>query len=91
MQEVQSSGNTVQADRITQLKPLPQLDFREATNLADSRKRWKQEVELYMDLAMRGKDESAKVKLFLYLIGSQGREIYDTITFEAPVQERSLT
>ena len=44
-----------------------------------------------MDLAMRGKDESAKVKLFLYLIGSQGREIYDTITFEAPVQERSLT
>ena len=31
-----------------------------------------------------------KVKLFLYLLGSQGREIYSTIIFEAPGHERNL-
>ena len=31
-----------------------------------------------------------KVKLFLYLLGSQGREIYSTMTFEAPGHERNL-
>ena len=76
-------------DRITQLKPPAPLDF-EATNLADSWKRWRQEVELYMDLAMCGREESMKVKLFLYLLGSQGREIYSTMTFKAPGHERNL-
>ena len=33
-------------------------------------------------------DES---KVILYLIGSQGREIYDTMAFEVPASERSLT
>ena len=77
-------------DRITQLKPPAQLDF-DATNLADSWKRWKQELELYMDLAMNGRDEATKAKLFLYLIGSQGREIYDTMAFEIPPSERTFT
>lgn len=40
---------------------------------------------------MNGRDEATKVKLFLYLIGSQGREIYDTIAFDVPASERSLT
>ena len=31
-----------------------------------------------------------KVKLFLYLLGSQGQEIYSTMTFEAPGHERNL-
>ena len=44
-----------------------------------------------MDLAMNGRDEATKVKLFLYLIGSQGREIYDTMAFEIPASERTLT
>ena len=38
-----------------------------------------------------GRDEATKVKLFLYLIGSQGREIYDTMAFEIPASERTLT
>ena len=38
-----------------------------------------------------GRDEATKVKLFLYLIGSQGREIYDTLAFEIPASERTLT
>ena len=44
-----------------------------------------------MDLAMNGRDEVTKVKLFMYLIGSQGREIYDTLAFEIPASERTLT
>ena len=39
---------------------------------------------------MNGRDEATKVKLFLYLIGSEGREIYDTIAFDVPASERSL-
>ena len=87
-QQASASGGAT--DRITQLKPPAQLDF-DVTNLADSWKRWKQELELYMDLALCGKDEATKIKLFLYLIGSQGREIYDRMAFEAPASERSLS
>ena len=39
---------------------------------------------------MEGRDEQTKVKLFLYVIGSQGREIYDTLPFARPPSERSL-
>ena len=66
----QAGANAGTTDKITQLKPPAQLDF-DVTNLADSWKRWKQELELYMDLAMNGRDEATKEKLFLYLIGSQ--------------------
>ena len=86
----QASANAGTTDRITQLEPPVQLDF-DATNLTDNWKRWKQELELYMDLAMNGRDEVTKVKLFMYLIGSQGREIYDTLAFEIPASERTLT
>ena len=86
----QASASAGETDRITQLTPPAQLHF-DATNLADSWKRWKQDLELYMDLATCGKDDATKVKLFLYLIGSQGREIYDTMAFEVPASERSLT
>ena len=40
---------------------------------------------------MNGRNEAMKVKSFLYLIGSQGREIYDTMAFEVPASERILT
>ena len=86
----QASANAGATDRSTQLKPPAQLDF-DATNLADSWKRWKQELELYMDLAMRGRDETSKVKIFLYLVGSRRREVYDTMAFEIPSSERTLT
>lgn len=76
-------------DRITQLKPPAPLDF-EAINLADSWKSWRQEVELYIDLTVCQTEESTKVKLFLYLVGSQGREIYSTMTFEGPEHERNM-
>ena len=43
-----------------------------------------------MDLAMEGREESTKVKLFLYIIGSQGREIYDTAPFTIDPGKRTL-
>ena len=39
---------------------------------------------------MEGRDEQTKVKLFLYIIGNQGREIYDTLPFVRPPSEHSL-
>ena len=86
-EEGQPSGS--REDRITQLKLPAPIDFK-AINLADSWKKWRQEVELQMDLAMCGREKSMKVKLFLYLLRSQGREIYSTMTLEAPGHERNL-
>ena len=45
-----------------------------------------------MDLAMYGREESMKVKLFLYmyLVGGQGQEIYSTKTFKVPKHEQNL-
>ena len=48
----QASANAGASERITQLGPSAPLDF-DTTNLADSWKRWKN--ELYMDLAMNGR------------------------------------
>ena len=77
----QASASARATDRITQLKPPAQLDF-DATNLADSWKRWKQELELYMDLAMCGKDEVAKVVISVFDRWSRER---------SSASERSLT
>ena len=39
---------------------------------------------------MERKDEKTKVELFLYIFGSQGREIYDTLPFSRGPTECSL-
>ncbi len=54
------------------------MDF-ESNDLPQTWRRWKEEMELYLELAMAGQQETTKVKLVLYLIGSQGREICNTI------------
>ena len=75
---------------ISQLKPPSNLDFGNPSELPHAWKRWKEEITLYMDLAMDGREEKTKVKLFLYTIGNQGREIYDTLPFSRGPTERSL-
>jgi hypothetical protein len=40
-----------------------------------------------MELAMVGKKEETIVKLFLYIVGSQGREIYETLSFDQEPEE----
>ena len=57
---------------ISQLKPPGSLDFGNPSELPHAWKRWKEEITLYMDLAMERRDEKTKVKLFLYIIGNQG-------------------
>ena len=48
-------------------------------------------MELYIDLAMAGKDEKTKIKLFLYLIGSKGRGIYETLRFTSEPDDQNLS
>ena len=78
-------------DRIAQLNPPSKLDLDFASLSSSSWKRWKEEVELYMDLAMAGKDERTKIKLFLYLIGSKGREINETLSFTREPDDQNLS
>jgi hypothetical protein len=74
---------------ITHVKPPTEFDF-DVSNVAHSWKRWREEVELYMELAMVGKKEETIVKLFLYIVGSQGRKIYETLSFDQEHEERSF-
>ena len=74
---------------IAHLKPPTEFDF-DVSNVAHSWKRWREEVELYMELAMVGKKEETIVKPFLYIVGSQGREIYETLSFDQEPEERSF-
>ncbi|XP_041460922.1 uncharacterized protein K02A2.6-like [Lytechinus variegatus] len=60
------------------LKPPQQLDL-EAQNLPQVWALWKEELMLYLDLAMADKEDKTKVKMMLYLVGSKGRELYQTI------------
>ena len=71
----ETSGG-LRAERITQLKRPVGLDFAH------------EEIQLFMDLAMEGRDEKVKVKMFLYIIGSKGREMYETLHFEKARDER---
>ncbi|XP_077865913.1 uncharacterized protein LOC144353175 [Saccoglossus kowalevskii] len=61
-----------------------------AKNLSLVWKRWKEELLLYVDLAMAGKQESQKCKLSLYLIGREGREIYETMQLTGDEKDRKL-
>jgi hypothetical protein len=64
------------------LKPPKNFDFN-TRNLPVAWEMWREEWELYSDLALDGKDDPYKKKLFLYCIGDKGREIHKTLTIEA--------
>ena len=74
---------------LTQLRPPTEFDF-DARNLSLAWKRWKDKVDLYMDLVPSVFPTMAKIKLLLYMVGSKGREIYDTLPFEQHPEERSF-
>ena len=71
------------------LKHPETLDF-ESADLSHVWRKWKDETSLYLDLATKKDDNETKVKLFLYLIGSKGREIYETMKFETPDKDRTI-
>ena len=53
-------------------------------------KKWREEIALYLDLVTKTDEKERKVKPFLYLIGSKGREIYGTMPFETEEKDRTL-
>ena len=55
-----------------------EMDFSSTGNMVE---RWKQTVELYLDIAMADKTEAEKCKTLLYVIEREGREIFTTFTF----------
>ena len=71
------------------LKHPETLDF-ESADLSHVWRKWKDEISLYLDLATKKDDNETKVKLFLYLIGSKGREIYETMEFETLEKDRTI-
>ncbi|CAC5416290.1 unnamed protein product [Mytilus coruscus] len=71
------------------LKTPDKLNF-EVTDLAHTWKKWKEEFSLYAELALDGKDDKFKVKMFKYLSGSRGREVYDTLTFAETENDRRV-
>ena len=58
-----------------------EMDFSTSGNIAERWKSWKQTVQLYLDVAMSEKTEKEKCKAFLYVIGKEGREIFNTFVF----------
>ena len=66
-----------------QLKQPPEMDFAvsDVTNLPEKWRKWKHTAELYLSLAMPNKSEKEKCQAFLYIIGQQGRDIYETLNF----------
>jgi len=56
------------------------MDFNSDGNLAERWKRWKQTANLYLEVSMGTKAEKDRCRAFLYIIGQEGREIYNTFT-----------
>ena len=61
---------------------LPELDFmsREG-NLSERWKRWKETMNLYMNVCLKGATEKEKCSAFLDVIGKDGRDIHNTFQY----------
>ncbi|VDI62424.1 Hypothetical predicted protein, partial [Mytilus galloprovincialis] len=62
-------------------KQPPEMDFSHEDNLSEKWKRWKQTMSLYLEVAMSEKTEKEQCRAVLYVIGLDGREIYNTFNF----------
>ena len=65
-----------------QLKPLGEIDFTitDSVTLAEKWRRWRQTMELYLNLSIPDTSEKEKCSIFLYLIGQTGSYIHSTMT-----------
>ena len=57
-----------------------------ARDVADTWRKWKQTMELYLQICMNEKSKKEKCSVFLYVIGQTGRDIYNAMTL--PEDER---
>nr|XP_034322405.1 uncharacterized protein K02A2.6-like [Crassostrea gigas] len=63
------------------LRPPPELDFSSSDgNLPGKWRKWEQTMRLFLNIAMHERDEKDKCSAFLYIIGQDGREIFNTMT-----------
>lgn len=62
------------------LKQPPEFNFSSDGNMSERWKIWRQTMELYLDVAMSAADEKDKCKTLLYVIGQDGRDIFNTFT-----------
>ncbi|KAL5468831.1 hypothetical protein EMCRGX_G029953 [Ephydatia muelleri] len=62
------------------IKPPPEMDFAssDGTSVAETWRKWRQSMELFLTLAMTGKTEREQCSAFLYIISPAGRDIYNT-------------
>ncbi|MCG7876437.1 MAG: RNase H-like domain-containing protein [Candidatus Thiodiazotropha endolucinida] len=65
-----------------------EMDFSTSGNIAERWKMWKQTVQLYLDVAMADKSEKEQCKALLYIIGKDGREIYNTFVLQEAEQDK---
>ena len=65
------------------LRPPPEMNFTETdqVDLAERWRRWRETMELFLRLNMADKDEKEQCDAFRYIIGQDGRDIYNTMTF----------
>ena len=70
--------------------PTPETLNVESKDLAKIWIKWKEELELYLDIALEHKTEQQKVKMVKYLLGSSGREVYNTFQFGTDEQHRTV-
>ncbi|XP_062570142.1 uncharacterized protein LOC134232211 [Saccostrea cucullata] len=63
------------------IRPPPELDFSTTDgNLPERWRKWEQTMKLYLNIAMHERNEKDKCSAFLYIIGQEGREIFNTMT-----------
>ena len=70
------------------IKTPSNMDF-ESDNVASRWKSWREELTLYVGLALQGVPEQKKIDLFKYLVGPEGREVLRTVTPEIPHDEHN--
>ena len=64
--------------KMDRIRPPANIDMK-VRDLSRTWKRWREELTLYIDLAMAKKEDQIKVKMFQYLVGTTGRELFKTL------------
>ena len=63
------------------------MDF-DSSNLEDAWKKWKQTMQLYLNVVMKQKIEE-KYSVFLFIIGGKGKEIFNTWAWEKKLHQNN--
>lgn len=61
------------------IRPPPDFSTTDG-NLPKRWRKWEQTMKLYLTIAMNGRTDAEKCSAFLYIIGQEGREIFNTMT-----------